>query len=161
MSTALELVYEYRALLGRGRAGAGLTMDEIETVEAIEGLFAVDAVPFEPAGLAATVRGGPRKLADKVELASVGLSRVSVKAAAFLEPGARLELVVEDEELRLSFRFMGVVRSIHGDPSAPAHDVTLDLVGVPLLVRRGPRVERSGAKTLPPRPSSEPRVVAA
>ena len=161
MSTALELVYEYRALMGRSRSGAGLSMDEIETVEAIEGLFAVGAVPFESAGLAAMVRGGPRKLADKVELVSVGLTRVSVKAAAFLVPGARLEIVVEDEELRLSFRFMGVVRSIHGDPSATAHDVTLELAGVPLLVRRGPRVERSGAKTLPPRPSSEPRVVAA
>lgn len=161
MSTALELVYEYRALLGKSRAGAGLSMDEIETVEAIEGLFAVGAVLLETSGLVATVRGGPRRLADKVELVSVGLSRVAVKAAAFLEPGARLELMVEDEELRLSYRFMGAVQSIHGDPSAPAHDVTFELVGVPLLVRRGPRVERSGAKTLPPRPSSEPRVVAA
>ncbi|HTE56035.1 MAG TPA: hypothetical protein VK698_34525 [Kofleriaceae bacterium] len=160
MSTALELVYEYRALMGR-RGGTGLSLDDIETVEAIEGLFAVDAVPLKPEGLVASLRGRAGKLWDRIGISSVGLDQVGVKVPAFLEPGALVELVVEDEELRLSYRFKGLVRSIHGDPSAPAHGVTIELVGVPLLVRRGPKVARPDARTMPPRPSSEPRVVAA
>jgi hypothetical protein len=161
MSTALELVYEYRALLGKSRGGAGLTLDEIETVEAIEGLFAVGAMPATCGGVVATLRGGPKKMTDQVELSSIGLERVLVKVGVFLEPGAPVELQVEDDELRLSYRFPARVTSIHGDPLAAAHEVSIELVGIPLLIRRGPKIDRPNAKSLPPRSSSEPRVVAA
>lgn len=162
MSTALELVYEYRHLMGKCRVGAGLSMDEIEAVEAIEGLFAVGATPFEQraGGLSATLRGGPNKLWDKVQLASAELDRIAVRVTALLEPGSPVELLVEDEELRLSYRFRTRIASVQGDP-AGGYKVVLELVGLPLLVRRGPKQARPNAKNLPPRPSSEPRVVAA
>src|SRR5688572_28722359 len=39
MTTALELLYEYRHLMGKCRSSAGLDMDEIQAVDAIEALF--------------------------------------------------------------------------------------------------------------------------
>src|SRR5687767_5067724 len=42
MSTALELLYEYRHLMGKCRSSAGLDMDEIQTLDAIEALFEGD-----------------------------------------------------------------------------------------------------------------------
>lgn len=162
MSTALELVYEYRHLMGKCRAGAGLSMDEIEAVEAIEGLFAVGATPFEQraGGMSATLRGGPKKLWDKVELLSAELDRIAVRMTACLEPGGLVELLVEDEELRLSYRFRSRVVAVDEEPDG-TWKVSIELFGLPLLLRRGPHRPRQNAKNLPPRPSSEPRVVAA
>jgi hypothetical protein len=159
MSTALELVYEYRYLMGKCRAGAGLSMDEVEAVEVIEGLFAGGPAPFERAGgLSASVRGG--RLCDRVELVTADLDQVAVHLAAFVEPGAALELSIDDSELRLSYRFKCRVLSVDEDLPRGRQKVVLALLGAPLLIRRGPRSSRD-AKSMPPRPSSEPRVVAA
>jgi hypothetical protein len=170
MSTALELVYEYRHLMGKCRTGAGLTLDEIEAVEAIEGLFAPGATTFEGqnSGLAsrltAVLRGGPRQLWDKVELVSAQLDLVVLRASVFLEPGAVVELQVEDDELRLSYRFKGRVMSFGDDRGAlaPSHRIVLELIGLPLLVRRGPRSPKPDPRNAGGRrPRSEPRVAAA
>src|SRR5262245_48117403 len=117
MSTALELVYEYRHLMGKCGSGAGLSMDEIEAVEAIEGLFAVSPSPVAgpgagPAGnLRASLRSGARRQSDDVELVAAHLDRLEVLTATFLEVGAPAEVTVEDQELRLSYRFKCRVRS--------------------------------------------------
>jgi len=164
MSTSLELVYEYRHLMGKCLVGEGLSMDEVWAVEVIEGLFAHDAASFDPAAssLSATLRGGPDKLWGQVELISAELDRIAVRASPFLEPGSLIELLIDDEELRLSYRFKCRILSITPDPDDAVESgvVLLELVGLPLLVRRGPKRPRP-AKSLPPRPSSEPRVVAA
>lgn len=174
MSAALELLYEYRHLMGKCRAGAGLTMDEVERVEAIEARFRVGSIPFErpgrssgdgnspPPRLAATLRGGPHRLwEDKVELVSAHLDHLVVQLAAFTEPGVVMELVVDDLEHRLSYRFKARVVSVADELHQSGQQVVLAIVGVPVLVRRGPRKPRTDHKSLPPRPSSEPRVVAA
>ncbi len=166
MSTALELVYEYRHLMGKCWAGAGLSMDEIEAVEAIEGLFSGSASPFagSSAGLAdrlsATLRGGPRQMVDDVELVAAHLDRLEVRTPAFLELGALIEVLVEDQELRLSYRFKSSVREIADAEAGTARRVVLELHGVPLLVRRGPKPFRPGGNPNT-RLASEPRVAAA
>lgn len=170
MSTSLELVYEYRHLMGKCRTGAGLSMDEIETVEAIEGLFVRGGSAFEgrDSGLSprltASLRGGRRQLSDKVELLAARLDELELAATATLEPGGMVELQVEDEELRLSYRFKGRVRLTgDGAPDLPVdarHTVVLELVGLPLLVRRGPRSAKPDTSK-GRRLRSEPRVVAA
>jgi hypothetical protein len=148
MSTALELVYEYRHLMGKCRTGAGLTLEEIEAVEAIEGLFARESSRFGDGGagltdrLSAILRGGRRELWEKVELLAAHLDSLELRVSTFMEVGATIELQVEDDELRLSYRFKGRVASF-GDQDGPVpgagHRVVLELIGLPLLVRRGPR----------------------
>lgn len=171
MSTALELVYEYRHLMGKCRTGAGLTLDEIEAVEAIEGLFTPGASPFDgqDSGLAsrltATLRGGPRQLWDKVELVTARLDELELRTTTFLEVSAVIELQIEDDELRLSYRFKGRVVAVGEDESAQGlgagHRVVLELVGLPLLVRRGPRSPKPDPKNAAGRRlRSEPRQAA-
>jgi hypothetical protein len=177
MASPLELVYEYRHLMGKCQAGLGLTMDEVEVVEAIENLFRRGSIEFDRSGHSngdgngkgkvaatrstATLRGGPHKLWDKVELVSGYLDHFVVQVTAFTEPGVVIELLVEDEERRLSYRFKTCVVSVAEELNQTGQQVVLEIIGAPLLVRRGPRRPRSDHKSLPPRPSSEPRVVAA
>jgi hypothetical protein len=163
MSTALELVYEYRRLMGKCWAGSGLSMDEIEAVEAIEGLFAGGASPLTgvSASLSATLRGGPRHHCAGVELLSADLDQLEVQATSALEAGTRIELRIEDDELRVSYRFKGRVLSMRETEPGGSHTVALELLGVPLLVRRGPKPPRldptSGTGR---RLGSEPRAAA-
>ena len=79
MTTALELLYEYRHLMGKCRSGAGLDMDEIQAVDAIEAIFADDAEKSDtaqPNGLTTVVRG--TKLCDDVSLESILLDRLVI-----------------------------------------------------------------------------------
>ena len=64
MTTALELLYEYRHLMGKCRSGAGLDMDEIQTVDAIEALFGQAPSSEDARGLTTMVRSSKGKLPE-------------------------------------------------------------------------------------------------
>jgi hypothetical protein len=150
MTTALELLYEYRHLMGKCRSGAGLDMDEIQAVDAIEALFADDAgKPGEPrGGLTTVVRGG--KLCDEVTLESILLDRVVVVGCPHVEASAPIEVLIDDRELLLSYRFRGTVAWTRDDGKGRLA-VGIELVGVPVLVRRGPKTARPLAASQSPR----------
>lgn len=142
MTTALELLYEYRHLIGKCRSGAGLDMDEIQALDAIEALFADDAANADsqpPGGLTTVVRG-PR-LCDEVKLQAIQLDRLVVAGCPWVEASAAVEIMIEDAELLLSYRFRGLVAWTRDDGNGRLA-VGIELVGVPVLVRRGPRTSR-------------------
>jgi hypothetical protein len=142
MTTALELLYEYRHLMGKCRSGAGLDMDEIQAVDAIEALFADDAGrsdTAQPAGLTTLVRG--TKLCDEVKLESILLDRLVVTGCPWVEAAAAIEVIIEDPELLLSYRFRGNVAWTREDGKGRL-SVGIELVGMPVLVRRGPKSAR-------------------
>jgi len=141
MTTALELLYEYRHLMGKCRSGAGLDMDEIQAVDAIEALFADDAKSdrAQPGGLTTVVRGA--KLCDEVKLESILLDRLVVAGCPCVDSSSAIEIIIEDAELLLSYRFRGQVAWTRDDGKGRL-SVGIELVGVPVLVRRGPRSSR-------------------
>ncbi len=143
MTTALELLYEYRHLMGKCRSGAGLDMDEIQAVDAIEALFADDGARSDSTqsdGLTTVVRGV--KLCDEVRLDSILLDRLVVAGCPWVDSAAAIEVIIEDPELMLSYRFRGQVAWTRDDGKGRL-TVGIELVGVPVLVRRGPRAARS------------------
>lgn len=143
MTTALELLYEYRHLMGKCRSGAGLDMDEIQAVDAIEALFADDAGKTESdpqRGLTTVIRGS--KLCDEVKLESILLDRLVVAGCPWVEASAAVEVIIDDPELLLSYRFRGTVAWTRDDDKGRLV-VGIELVGVPVLVRRGPKTARS------------------
>jgi len=139
MTTALELLYEYRHLMGKCRSGAGLDMDEIQAVDAIEALFADDAGKSEQRGLTTVVRGA--RLCDEVKLESVLLDRLVVVGCPHVDASAAIEVMIDDPELLLSYRFRGTVAWTRDDGNGRLA-VGIELVGVPVLVRRGPKTAR-------------------
>lgn len=139
MRTALELVYEYRHLMGKCQTVDGLTMDEIQTVHGIQSLFATDGkdVRRDPASaLSATLRGRRGKLCDEVRLAGITLHGLEVAGCPWVDQGAMVEVVIEDSELRLSYRFKARVAWARDEKHGAS--LGLELLGVPVLVRRGP-----------------------
>lgn len=142
MTTALELLYEYRHLMGKCGSGAGLDMDEIQAVDAIEALFAEDAARTSAAdagGLTTVVRGS--KLCDEVQLESILLDRLVVKGCPWVDSSAAIEVMIEDPELLLSYRFRGKVSWTRDDGEGRLV-VGIELQGVPVLIRRGPKTSR-------------------
>jgi len=139
MTTALELLYEYRHLMGKCRSGAGLDMDEIQAVDAIEALFADDAGKSDQRGLTTVVRGS--RLCDEVKLEAVLLDRLVVVGCPHVEAAAAIEVMIDDPELLLSYRFRGTVAWTRDDGNGRLA-VGIELVGVPVLVRRGPKTAR-------------------
>lgn len=156
MTTALELLYEYRHLMGKCRSGAGLDMGEIQAVDAIEALFADDAAKSDtakPGGLTTVVRG--IKLCDEVRLESILLDRLVVAGCPWVEAAAPVEVIIEDLELALSYRFRGTVAWTREDGKGRL-SVGIELVGSPVLVRRGPKTPRALAAA--PASSSRRRI---
>ncbi|MBP8807763.1 MAG: PilZ domain-containing protein [Kofleriaceae bacterium] len=139
--SALDRVYQYRLLLGKSASGAGLSFDEIEALTALEAAFAETAAPSvdgrrfrrEAVTLPALVRGG--KLNDAVTVADIGPGGMVCGAAPYAEVGDAVEIVIDDVELALTYRFKARVqwRREDGDDYALGFAWT----GTPVLLRHG------------------------
>lgn len=148
MGTPLELVYQYRYLIGKCESGRGLEVEEIEQLIDLEALFGVrdrtgDSDLWEcrrqynreRVALAATLRA--EKLGDAVTVIDLGPGGLVCTDAPYVEVGTTLEIVFEDLEVRQSYRFRAVV-AWRRDQDEEDYVIGLELVGTPLLVRYGP-----------------------
>lgn len=141
---ALDLVYQYRLLVGKCEAGLGLDVDEIISLTAIESAYAPeprarpDERKFRRDRVDAHCRlRGAGDLNDRVRLTEIGPGGLVCRQTPFVEEGTLLEVVIDDGEVDLSYRFFARVawlREDVGDDFA----LGLELVGVPVLVHYGP-----------------------
>jgi hypothetical protein len=122
--------------------------DETSTARETTGEFGK-----ESNGLTVTVRGAGGKLCDEVDLCCMMLERLVVGRSPFVAVGKTLEIVMDDAELMLSYRFVGKVRWTREETDGLV-TAGIDLVGVPVLVCRG---TRGGTRPIPIEAPARPR----
>jgi hypothetical protein len=152
MSTALNLVYQYRQLLGKCDSSAGLDFEEIEALTTIESFFARQDPSAsselwscrrefirENVDIEAWLRG--KRLNDRVKIVNLGPGGMVCDHGPYVEEGQTLEIVIDDAELSLSYRFKAEV-TWHRPDANDDYTIGLRLVGTPVLVHYGPQPKR-------------------
>jgi hypothetical protein len=135
MIALLEQLYEYRRLLGRCGSDDGLEMGEIQQLAALDAQLAASLDQPRPRDVIAVVRGASSD--DRVKLVDLCHTTMTIAACPFLDIGAKLDVMIDDEERALSYRFKARVLRFELDGSG--NRITLELVGAPLLLRRRQR----------------------
>lgn len=140
----IELVYQYRHLIGKCQSGRGLDVDEIDELLELEAHFRVDrgddtelfacrrAHTREPVELEATLRN--KRLDDRVRVVEIGPGGLVCMGAPYLDEGDKLEIFFVSDNL--TYRFRASVAWV--DEDGEDYACGLQLEGTPLLVRRGP-----------------------
>jgi hypothetical protein len=148
MSTTLNLVFQYRSLVAKCESEAGLDFEEIDALATIEALFerndnAADPTDLwscrrrflrEEVDMSAMLRG--TRLHDRVDIVDIGPGGLVCKGAPFVEVDRIVEIVFDDFELDLSYRFVGRVRRIEEADDGDCI-LGLEFIGSPLLVHYG------------------------
>jgi len=135
----VEVVFQYRTLMGKCELGVGLNWDEIEQVAAIESVFEQSSddrgmkagrrFRREAVKLGAFLRGD--RINDRVEVVEIGPGGVVVRNAPFIAHGERVEIVMEQGDKRYRFGAEGVWLKDDGDD----YRVGLALIGMPVCLR--------------------------
>jgi hypothetical protein len=134
----VEVVFQYRTLMGKCELGVGLDWDEIEQVTAIESAFEPTADDRrmktgrrwrrEPVQMTAILRGD--RLNDLVEVVEIGPGGMVVRNAPFVAHGEPVELVIEVGDLSYRFGARGVWLKEDGED----YRIGLALVGMPVCL---------------------------
>lgn len=138
----LDLVYQYRVLLGKCTSGAGLTLDEIERFTNLEAGFAAgeddqraaEGRRFrrERVTLRAVLRGG--ELHDSVTVSELAPGGLICRGTPYAEPGTMVDITIDDAETRRSYRFKGRVQWV-GDDADDDFRLGIELTGTPVMLR--------------------------
>jgi hypothetical protein len=135
----VDIVFEYRTLVGRAELGCGLNWDEIDRVSEIEHAFRPssddrrmkngrrfrrDAIRLE-----ALVRGD--RINDRVEITEMGPGGLVCRHAPFIARGEQIEIVIDIGDDSYRFRAQGVWLKDDGDD----YKVGVAFVGMPVRVR--------------------------
>lgn len=136
----VEVVFQYRTLLGKCDLGVGLDWDEIEQVQAIESAFAPSEddrrmrggrkFRREATNVTALMRGD--QINDRVELIEAGPGGFVVRNAPFVARGEQVEIQVDDGDNSYRFRAQGVWMRDDGDD----YRVGLALIGMPVCLHK-------------------------
>lgn len=135
----VEVVFQYRTLMGKCDLGVGLDWDEIEQVTAIESAFEPTAddrrmkagrkFRREAVKLSAVVRGD--RINDRVDVVEIGPGGLVVRHAPFIAAGEHVEIVMDDGDHSYRFSAVGKWMKDDGDD----YRVGLALVGMPVCLR--------------------------
>jgi len=136
----VDVIFQYRTLVGKCELGVGLEWEEIEQVTLIESRFAPTAddrrmkngrrFRREAVKLVAVMRGD--RIHDRVEIVELGPGGLVCRNAPYVARGELIEIVVEDGELSYRFRAQGVWLKDDGDD----YRVGLALVGMPVCLNK-------------------------
>jgi hypothetical protein len=136
----VEIVFQYRTLIGKCELGIGLAWDEIEQVTAIESTFAPsqDDVRMktgrrfrrESTRMTAIVRGD--RIHDRVDLIEVGPGGFVIRNAPFIARGETVELTIDVGAHSYRFTARGVWMKDDGDD----YRVGLAAEGMPVRLNK-------------------------
>jgi PilZ domain-containing protein len=134
----VEVVFQYRTLIGKCDLGVGLDWDEIEQMTAIESAFeptsddrrmkAGRKFRREAVKLTALLRGD--RINDRVDVVEIGPGGIVVRHAPFIAHGEHVEIVLEVGDKSYRFRAEGVWMKDDGDD----YRVGLALIGMPVCL---------------------------
>jgi hypothetical protein len=134
----VEVVFQYRTLVGKCELGVGLDWDEIDQVAAIEAAFEPTAddrrmtvgrrFRRETVELSALLRGN--RINDRVELIEVGPAGLVVRNAPYVAVGEHVEVVIEHGANSYRFRAEGKWMRDDGDD----YRIGLALIGLPVCL---------------------------
>ncbi len=146
-AVTVEVVYRYRALLGKCDLGLGLDWDEIELVTMIEATFAPSSddrrmktgrrFRRERVALPALIRGD--RINDRIEVCELGPGGLVAQAAPFIAHGERVEIVIELADRSYRFAADGVWMK----DDVTDYRVGLRFVGIPVCLHRGTPGEKT------------------
>jgi hypothetical protein len=136
----LEVIFQYRTLIGKCELGVGLEWDDIEQVTRIESMFAPTAddrrtkhgrrFRREAVKLSAVMRGD--RIHDRVDVTELGPGGLVCRKAPYVARGELIEVVIEDGDKSYRFSAMGVWLKDDGDD----YRVGLALVGMPVCLNK-------------------------
>lgn len=136
----VDVVFQYRSLVGKCELGVGLEWDEIEQVTLIESTFEPTAddrrmktgrrFRREQVKLTALLRGD--RINDRVELIELGPGGAVVRNAPYVARGELVELVIEQGDKSYRFRAKGVWLKDDNDD----YRIGLELIGMPVCLHK-------------------------
>lgn len=134
----VDIIFQYRTLVGKCELGVGLEWEDIEHVTRLESLFAPTAddrrmksgrrFRREIVKLDAVMRGD--RIHDRVEIVELGPGGLVCRNAPYVARGELIEIVVEQGDKSYRFRAQGVWLKDDGDD----YRIGLALVGMPVCL---------------------------
>lgn len=134
----VDIVFQYRTLVGKAELGCGLNWDEIDQVSQIEYAFRPGAddrrmkngrrFRRDAIRLEALVRGD--RINDRVEIVEIGPGGLVCRQAPFIARGEQVEIVIDIGDDSYRFRAQGVWLKDDGDD----YKVGLAFIGMPVRV---------------------------
>jgi len=136
----VEVVFQYRTLLGKCDLGVGLDWDEIEQITSIESAFAPTEddrrmktgrrFRREPIKCSALLRGD--QINDRVEITELGPGGLVARNAPFIAKDEQIEIQLDLGDQSFRFRARGVWLKDDGDD----YKVGLAFIGMPVCLNK-------------------------
>ena len=136
----VDVVFQYRTLIGKCELGVGLEWEEIAQVTTIESMFAPGAddrrmktgrrFRRETTQIDVLMRGD--QINDRVACIEIGPGGMVVRNAPYVTKGEQIEIIIEEGDKSYRFRAEGVWLRDDGDD----YRIGLRFIGMPVLLHK-------------------------